>query len=386
MTSEPFNLPSNTWCALPWQGAVIQPWGDVQACCYLDSVRSNNIFEYSSLASLRDLKDQLLSGQRPKACSVCWRNEDQGLPSWRQEKNQQIGDRITYAEKSDIDHWLPDYLEIYISNKCNSKCRMCKPKLSTAWFADYDDPEVKEIFAYNAELEAKVMRYNHLSTDQLDQIVDMISKKQTVTTLSLRGGEPFYAEESRYLMEAILKIGRQDIVDIDISTNATISDSSFLELLSRFKSVKLGISIDGSGDLNSYIRGNPTEIDELYSNVRSYLQMNNIDGLHISNTVQIYNMFDNSALKQQTEQQLGFLPKFDDRLLFNPMHLKLHILPDEYKKLIDNDTLQNAAHTEKENANLLKKWANWTAALDRVRGESIGSIEPRLGRLLDSYL
>jgi organic radical activating enzyme len=386
MENKQETLPSETWCVLPWQGAVIQPWGDVQACCYIDTVRNSNVSDYANTPALLDLKTQLLSGQRPKACAPCWRNEAHGMPSWRQEKNDQIGDRTTLDQKSDVTYWIPDYLEIYISNKCNSKCRMCKPKWSTAWFADYEDPIVKEIFAYDAELETKVVRYNHLSTDQMDQIVDILSKKQTDTTLSLRGGEPFYAEECRYIMEAVLAIGKQDRVHIDISTNGTINDSSFLKLLRRFKSVKLGISIDGSGDLNSYIRGNPTEIGQIYNNVRSYLTLDNIVNLHISNTVQIYNAFDNIALKTQTEEHLGFLPKFDDRLLFNPRHLKLHILPEQYKQHIDNDTFKTAAFTENEDRVLLNKWARWTNALDRLRGESIASIEPRLGTLMDMYM
>ena len=366
---------SDTWCALPWQGVVMQPWGDAQVCCLVDSIRKSSVNEYVSSNELLQLKKDMLAGKKPEQCNVCWKNEQQGLTSWRQRKNKQFSHLTSLDQKQDPLFFSLDYVELYISNKCNSKCRMCKPKWSTAWIPEYKDATVKSIFNYSTEVEKHVVKYNHLSTDILDDLADRINSKESHTVLSLRGGEPCYAEETFYLLSNI-KNPRN--VSLDLTTNGTIVNKTILHTLSKFKGILLGLSIDASEGLNQYIRGNDTSNSILIENIRQYLNLPNIDNFFISNTIMIYNAFDNFKMKNEINSMLGFAPAYDDKILYHPAHLKIHILPDRIKKLIPNYEIMMAANTGKEDATLMNKWYVFTKKIDELRKQNITSMVPEL--------
>ena len=366
---------SDTWCAMPWQGVVLQPWGDAQVCCLVDSVRKNTVDEYVQSEELRSLKQAMLNGEKPQACNVCWKNEQQGLSSWRQQKNEQFAHLTSEAQKADISYHSTDYIELYISNKCNSKCRMCKPKWSTAWIPEYKDPVIKSIFNYSPEVEKQVVRYNHLSNDVLDDLADRINSKRSHTYLCLRGGEPCYAEETFYLLS---KINNPSNVSLDLTTNGTIVNSDILRLFSKFKGILLGVSIDASEGLNQYIRGNNTSNGTIIDNMKQYLNLPNIDSFFISNTIMIYNAFDNYKMKTQLEQLLQFTPHYDDKILYHPAHLKIHILPDNIKAQISNYSSRTAARMEHEDQALLAKFCTFTNRIDQLRNQNLLDLVPQL--------
>jgi organic radical activating enzyme len=378
------DVPSETWCTLPWQGAVVQPWGEIQPCVYIDSIRADSFAKLRDLPQLRELKQQLLQGEKPKVCQACWKSEGAKNTSWRQMRYDQLSDRTTIEQKSNPEYWIPDYFELYLDNICNCKCRMCKPKWSSAWMADYKDPEVKEIFNYSPALEQQVVRRNVVSKALLDEMITIIDKKDTETTVSLRGGEPFYSDQSYYIMEELIRKDCAHRVSINLSTNGTIYDPVFMDLMSRFKKIKLGVSLDGSGKLNNYIRGTDVPSYKIYEHTRQFLKLENLYSFYISNTIQIYNAFDNAKLKAEVYQELGFNPDVDDKCLYNPVHLKIHILPDQLKQMIDCESAKTSALLEHEDEVLLKKWADWTLALDRVRHEKLEDVCPELAPLLET--
>lgn len=371
---------NKTWCSLPWQGIVIQPWGKIQTCCYTDDVSGNNIKEYLQSQKLNELKKQMLDNTQPSVCNVCWKTELSKNKSWRQKKNLQLQQYITKDQANDIGYYSFDYIELYISNKCNSKCRMCKPKWSTYWFSDYKDPIIKEIFNYSEELEKSVVKYNKISKELLEELLEIINRKKTPTTISLRGGEPCYAEETYFLLE---NIKNKKLINLDLTTNGTIVNKSLLDLLKQFKSIHLGVSIDASDKLNIYIRGNKTPIKKIIENTKSFLELDNICNFFVSNTIMIYNIFDNKILKNDVSQHLGFLPFFDDKFLFNPMHLKCSILPNFVQNYIEEDFIKKFIIQDASNSELIKKWVKYTIQLDKLRNESLIEIEPKFKILYD---
>lgn len=373
-------MESKSWCSLPWQGIIIQPWGKVQMCCYTDNVSADTIGSYLQSTELKEIKKQMIAGERPSACSVCWKTEAQNKQSWRQKKNIQLQDQINLADAQNIDYQSIDYIELYISNKCNSKCRMCKPKWSTYWFSDYKDPVIKSIFNYSKEIEDTVVKYNSLSKDVLDELIHIINAKSNYTTISLRGGEPCYAEETFYLLE---NIKNKNKVKLDLTTNGTIVNNELIHLLNQFHSVYLGVSIDGSDKLNRYIRGNKTPLDKILENTKVFLNIKNISNFFISNTIMIYNIFDNAQLKESIKDKLEFLPEFDDKFLFNPMHLKCSILPNFLSDNVDTLFIKKFIQQENDKTELLKKWLIYTKQLDKLRNESLLDIEPRFSVLYE---
>ena len=78
-------------------------------------------------------------------CDSCWKTEDRGGRSFRQEKNthfQKQYDKLITGE-SDKNELV--FLDVRFSNQCNFKCRMCGERDSTNWYderAEYWEKEV----------------------------------------------------------------------------------------------------------------------------------------------------------------------------------------------------------------------------------------------------
>ena len=72
------------------------------------------------------IRKQLLNGERPEACNVCWNLEDQGLRSSRQSAFAELKDRGLYAKDyQDPNPPLPQSLELRLGNFCNLRCNSC---------------------------------------------------------------------------------------------------------------------------------------------------------------------------------------------------------------------------------------------------------------------
>ena len=166
-----------------------------------------------------------------------------------------------------------------------------------------------------------------------------------------------------------------------MTTNGTIVNKNLLLLLKQFKDIHLGVSIDATDKLNQYIRGNNTPIQKLFENTIEFLTLQNIKYFFISNIIMIYNTFDNQNLKAACKVGLNFEPNYDDKFLFNPMHLKSHILPKNMKEMIKTDWIKKSIIKNESDSHLISKWRTWTQQLDSIRNESLVKIEPLFSEL-----
>ena len=116
----------DTHCVLPFIQKYVNPQGLVLPCCLADdnypigSIKNNDLDQIST----KPIREQMLKGQRPTACNICWVNEDAGLESHRQRMNKSLA---KYQNQKDF---VLRHLDIRLSNKCNLMCRMCSGKFS----------------------------------------------------------------------------------------------------------------------------------------------------------------------------------------------------------------------------------------------------------------
>ena len=95
-------------CALPWIHVATSASGTLRPCCHaahhlipkrpdgksyrLD--RPGDLEAYWNSPEIKQLRIDLIAGNRPEICSRCWREEDAGVRSARQVFNDQFSEEI----------------------------------------------------------------------------------------------------------------------------------------------------------------------------------------------------------------------------------------------------------------------------------------------------
>ena len=136
---------SKTICPLPFLHTYIEANGSIVACCEAQDTmlgKENEPLETIwNNSNYKTLRAQLSSGEKPELCTKCWRNEDLGVKSNREEAweyyDYLFGEDTEIHCNSDfsVDR-LPIAIEVKCSNLCNLKCKMCHPKSSNRIIED----------------------------------------------------------------------------------------------------------------------------------------------------------------------------------------------------------------------------------------------------------
>lgn len=220
-----------TFCVLPFYATVINGDGYQRPCCHW----MGNDFDVARVQS------QMLSDQRPQECAHCWRLEDAGIASDRQQKNQhfdwfldtdieQLQDRARHGQNQTVS------LNIMTSSVCNSTCVSCGSGCSSSW----------------AELESRWRGQRIPITPAVDLswLFETYDFDQ-LRFVSLMGGEPLYEPRNWQILQRLQ--GQKTFVSI--VTNGTVDLKPHqLDLLASFEHLNLCVSIDGVQNTYEYLR------------------------------------------------------------------------------------------------------------------------------------
>ncbi|MEU3168889.1 twitch domain-containing radical SAM protein [Streptosporangium sp. NPDC006930] len=186
----------------------------------------------------------MLSGQRVDACKYCYFREDHGAQSYRQNINQRFEHELdTLAARTAQDGTVEDFpyfLDIRFGNTCNLRCVMCTYPVSSAWGAKQRPSWSSAVIdPYRADEELwRTLRANaHL-----------------IRRLYFAGGEPFMQPGHYALLELLVETGNAGNVDVAYNSNLTVSPDNAISLFPHFKSVGIGASCDGVGEVFERIR------------------------------------------------------------------------------------------------------------------------------------
>ena len=131
----------NPLCIIPWIYMEIFPNGRVTPCCanwhYLGNIQDNSIQEIWNSPNINNFRLDMLKDSLPNSCSECIIAEKLGETSLRKKYNTFFEN--SFRDVLDITNSDGSLREIKfkgwdfkISNKCNFKCRMCTPILSSS--------------------------------------------------------------------------------------------------------------------------------------------------------------------------------------------------------------------------------------------------------------
>lgn len=396
-------MQSKTYCVMPHISLSIQNQGDLCVCNRNDQSLKNNqqevLFVYKDrlrdswasptrkiIIDLLDSGQGMWQDQDNHHCQDCYDYEQAGKVSPRQTFNK-LFEAVTPSDTQ------PRVLIIKPGNVCNLACRMCNPETSSSWYTDAYNIAVKregvdESFAkYTKKFEH--IR-NGFNKDNTNFWCDLTEWLPGLVFLDIYGGEPFLSKE---LFDTLDKSPTPENTSLQLHTNITIYNKKYLEILSKYKSVNIGLSIDSHiPDQLNYIRY-PVNADEILENLQKFknffIDSSNVK-LNITCTVTNLNIYNIDEIFIELSNYginvglnfVSYPSEYDIRIL--PSNVKSEILNKNpnFRKDFSSYILQNI-----DNADIhFKKFWQVTKDLDSFRDQSFEKLFPDYYQILAPHL
>ena len=333
----------------PFTGLATREDGAVKVCCRsapIGFIQESSLEEIWNNDSMREVRRQVLCGERPEVCKPCFDLEDQGVESLRQRHINGIipEARINLYPKA-LDQLNDNYtmpfeiptMEIKLNNLCNLKCRMCHPMDSTAW---NDWSEVKEL--YNKEgnfLPDKIIKLNLERKPFLDSFENTDKWWSSFEKLlphfrrvEFAGGEPLMDPQHYRILDMLKPYGKN--IEIKYATNGTTlgisKDRTVHDYWPYFKSVAVNVSLDGIHDVYNHIRTN-SNFSEVEKNIKEIQTIPNVSRVVGAFTAQAGNIL-------QTAECIDYFINKMDIVFYShrvsyPNCLSAQVLPRELNDL-----------------------------------------------------
>lgn len=232
-------------CILPWTYLELLPIGIVHPCCsnpiVLGDIKKSSIDEIWNSDNMKKLRLRMLEDDLPDTCWHCKFLEKHGQVSLREKYNEVLKDSFeTIEENTNSDGSLKEVKieawDFRLSNKCNFKCRICQPMLSSS---------INNNVIINCSENLNIPEF-------LDKQIDNIQ------FMEFAGGETLLMEEHYYVLDRLIKAGKTDIT-IWYNTNMSTLNykgDSVLNYWRKFNPEKLKItaSIDEIDNRAEYLR------------------------------------------------------------------------------------------------------------------------------------
>jgi len=404
-------MTSNTICAIPWVHLNIIPRGKVYHCCmtsdykeYAGDLTTQTIEEIWNGDYMKNLRKDMINGIEPKICSKCFESERSGGGSTRLNHNKYFNKKladipIITAPDGHVDQVDLKYWDFRFSNLCNYKCRTCGTEVSSSRLPDAErlgwitnDRKVIEIENVGEAT----------NVDFLKKYIDTVEK------IYFAGGEPLLMDEHWQILEMLDQAQRYNVI-LTYNSNLsklTYKDKNVLDYWRKWgQRIWLWPSIDEIDERAELIRSGTN-----WANVEANLRAVNELKIHIrpSITVSAMNVFRIPEILDRLIE-IGVIKKDYERMLnfsinvveYSP-RFHVSILPDSYRKeirqrlenyIVDYRMKYNTDirhlflhlfwHLEKpQNIKWLEEFKNFTATVDKMRGEDTLNTIPELKEIL----
>lgn len=393
-------MQNDTYCVLPFISIATDTQGDIVPCCmFSEKITKTDGTPYNlgkdSLTdirnSLNDIKNKMLRGEKVSGCETCYKAEMNGGTSYRQtaSKKHKISTNVTHTD-------------IRFGNTCNLSCRSCHPIASSSLANEFNDLHNRGHTEFQYTFYAPTQQW--YTTDVFEENIQELLK--TVTYVYLTGGESTLIKKNIWILEQLVESNRANEVTIEVSSNVSIYNPKFYDMLPSFKQVLFQISVDGFGRLQEYMRY-PSDWRKIDDTINRLLALGSNIVLIATPVIQIYNLNKLTDLysyfeskNQELNRQAIYLSGID---LTEPSYLDIVYLPTYYKKecyerlitwkneymksndialdgvikIIEAKSLQEVDYTEN-----LSKFTRYTELLDKNRNMKLEDYNIELSDLL----
>lgn len=359
---------------------------------------------------MRQSRLNFLANQAQPSCRQCWNDDENGRTSLRQRRNK----KYLGADDKDLEPWIehfasitdelghvdisPKGLMISVGNTCQLRCTHCSPAYSNNVAKEYvklnwHDQYNARRFVFNDKyLGAHRQKdFDSVLWDQYKTI------SQDINWISASGGEPTISKGFFEYLKWLVTNDLSKQIDLHVTTNALSVSDAWIDVVARFRSVEIRVSIDGSEKVEHYIRF-PTRWKQKIANIkRLAAQQFNVK---LFTTIYALNICDYEKLLASTKD---LRLTRDLQILAYPEHLDIRHLPQPVKnsaikKLVfslQNHIIAEDFALDKEIRAVIGRlqmpaddlsWARTKkiiAEYDRIRPYSLKSVIPDLDPYLD---
>jgi sulfatase maturation enzyme AslB (radical SAM superfamily) len=446
---------SCTFCPLPWNSINLRNNGDLRICCNTNSyspqrgiMKKEDGIPYNAgkddwnearnAELVKEVRVSMMNGEWHPECTRCKKEEESGMRSRREYENDDWG---KYSGDISLAKMLPiteedgtldtskqdiEFMDIRYGNFCNLKCRMCGPTDSHKWYDDfvkisgrthYKDTHETIQLTKNAKGKWHTDQYdwfqdNNIYWDNFEKYAPDAKK------LYIVGGEPLIIAEHQESLERLVASGKASKIQLEYNTNLTMVPDRLVHLWEQFKQIRIGVSIDGIGDVFNYQR-TPAKFDAVYENMMT-LQNNEHINLKawFAYTVTPMNVFHTADFMKWklTESGLdkfnpitGPRPVITHHMCHSPKYYNVKVLPQYLKDQVaehyqeHKDWVLTTDFSDKVKDNFIKvlngiekfmmsedyseEWLDTfideTTKLDKVRNQNILDIVPQYAELFN---
>jgi len=276
------DLPTKSFCILPWVSSAIGTDGFVSPCCLWVGKESKYAKEHNvtvphakdGLQSARNskffetIRQQMIDGEYPTGCKYCWEQESNKifnkLVETGEASPQRVSRHAAHANPLKTKYKnTPEpmqFLETAISNVCNFACVMCSTEASSIIWGIYNPG--KSIPKGFAE-----------SIDNLDEDFSHL------TLVKIVGGEPMVEKKHDNLLDKIISQNKnpKNLI-IEYHTNASVFPSQrVIDQWKKLKAVRIIFSMDSVGKYAELQRPGNYKWQDIEDTVDKYVQLSNTD-------------------------------------------------------------------------------------------------------------
>jgi len=345
--SGPLNKTSKTFCMHPFTGLATREDGAVKVCCRsapIGFIQDNSLDDIWNNDTMKEVRRQVLCGERPEVCKPCFDLEDQGVESLRQRHiNGVIPEARINLYPNALDALRDDYtmpfefptMEIKLNNLCNLKCRMCHPMDSTSW-NDWDQVESfykKEnnyLVPVIDKLGLKRSRYLCPFEDTDNWWASFEKLLPHFRRVEFAGGEPLMDPQHYKILDMLKPYGRN--IELKYATNGTTTGikggRTIHDYWPHFRSVAVNVSIDGIHSVYDYIRSG-SSFAAVEANVKVFQSFPNVSRVVGAFTAQAGNILQAAECIDYFINEMNIV--FYSHRVSYPNVLSAQVLPQELK-------------------------------------------------------
>jgi len=304
------------YCAMPFNHVNIATNGDYQVCCihpvpaeHRKNINHVSLDEWLQNPYLNEVRSAFAQDQPHPGCQSCWQQEATGAQSLRQVQANEYKIIGAKPQKSKLLN-----VECAVGNLCNLSCVMCNEQNSSAILAENRQLGI-------AIADQRDFSWSESAFENLQHMLDCGPR-----VVNLRGGEPMYNKRILQLIENFPS-DRLNNTLLHLTTNATTWTPQWQQALSKFKAVRMMLSIDAVGDLAEYIRY-PCKFDQVEHNIKQIIECANVKPV-IHTTVQNLNvMHVGAVIAWARHMNIPLILS----MLIQPDHLEITNLPPVLKQ------------------------------------------------------
>lgn len=335
-------------CKLLENQVYIAPDGRYRMCCISlesdnkEAVNTHSLQEWLGSDTIKTAKQQLSGGVWPDACRRCKVEEESGVES-RRIKKDWYGPGISH-------------LDLRFGNNCNLQCISCNPRSSSS--IGYETIEMSNNGIIPINPVPPLVSLNWYDEKYFSYFEGLPLKEVYLT-----GGEPMMVQ---HLPQFLKRLDQN--VTIRFNTNATIYNQKLVNILKKFKDVRMNLSIDAIGRKIEYIRYG-SRWKTIEDNAKRYSDFCTVD---IGPTISILNALYYDEIKEWSDRN-NF--KIFENILMDPAWLNVKHAPDSLKEKF---TYVGTLKDEDADIQLQKEFIKNISKLDSHRNIKIKDYLPEV--------